>query len=78
MKTYYENIIEEILIIIKDNLEILYKYDEDSLIDLRKYCYKNINKKYKPLNYSQLIYFTEEALSEIINVPYLYDFRTLE
>lgn len=78
MKTYHEKIFDEVIQIIKDNLELLYNYDEDALINIRKYCHQNNHNKYKPLTYTQLIYFTEEAIAELINTPYLYDFRPLE
>ena len=78
MKTYHEKIFDEIVQIIKDNLELLYNYDDEALTNIRKYCYKNNHHKYNPLTYNQLIYFTEEAIAEITNMPYLYDFRPLE
>ena len=62
MKTYHEKIFDEIIQIIKDNLELLYNYDDDTLINIRKYCYKNNHNKYKHLTFNQLICFTEEAL----------------
>lgn len=78
MKAYHEKLFDEIIQVIKDNLELLYNYDEDALINIRKYCNKNNYRKYKPLTYNELIYFTEEAIAELINTPYLYDFRPLE
>ena len=78
MKTYHEKVFDEIMTVIKDNLELLYNYNDSALTNIKKYCHKNAHHKYKPLNYNQLIYFTEEVLSEIINTPYLYDFRPLE
>lgn len=78
MKEYYENMFDEILKMIKDNLELLYKYNEDALINIKEYCNKNNNKEYEPLDYIKLIYYTEEALAELINAPDLYDLRLLE
>lgn len=78
MKTYHEKLFDEITKLIKDNLELLYNYDDDALMNIRKYCNKNNHRKYKPLNYNELIYYTEEAIAELINTPYLYDFRPLE
>lgn len=78
MKEYYENMFDEILQMIKDNLELLYKYNEDALINIKEYCNKNNNKEYEPLDYIKLIYYTEEALAELINAPDLYDLRLLE
>ena len=34
--------------------------------------------KYKPLTNNELIYFTEEAIAELVNTPYLFDLRSLE
>lgn len=78
MKTYHEKIFDEIMQIIKDNLELLYNYDDNSLTNIRNYCHKNNHHRYKSLTYNQLINFTEEAIVEITNTPYLYDFRPLE
>ena len=78
MKTYHEKLFDEIIQIIKDNLELLYNYDEDALINIRKYCHKNYKMKYKPLTNNELIYFTEEAIAELVNTPYLFDLRSLE
>lgn len=78
MKAYQEKIFDEIIQTIKDNLELLYNYDDDSLINIKEYCKKNNHRKYKPLTYNELIYFTEEAIAEIVNAPYIYDFRPLE
>lgn len=78
MKECYENMFEEILQMIKDNLELLYRYNDNTFINMKKYCKKNNNKKYKPLEYIKLVYYTEEALAELINAPNLYDLRLLE
>ena len=78
MKTYHEKIFEEISKLIIDNLELLYNYNDETMLNIRKYCSKNNHRKYKSLSYNELIYFTEEALTEISNAPYLYDFRELE
>ena len=78
MKTYHEKIFDEIIQVIKDNLELMYNYDDDALPNIRKHCNKNNHRKYKPLTYNELIYFTEEVIAEIVNAPYLYDFRSLE
>lgn len=78
MKEYHDKIFDEISRIIKDNLELLYNYNDDALLNIKKYCNINSNKKYQPLTYEQLVYFTEEAIAEIINAPNLYDFRSLE
>lgn len=78
MKEYYENMFDEILQIIKNNFELLYKYNDDAFINMKKFCKENNNKKYKPLEYIKLIHYTEETLIELINTPDLYDLRLLE
>lgn len=78
MKAYHEKAIDEILQLIKDNLILLYNFKDDSLADLREYCIKNNHTRYKPIYYSDLIHFTIEAISEINNTSFLYDFRDLE
>lgn len=78
MQTYHRKIFKEITKLITDNLEILYNYNEEALVNLKKYCNKNNKRKYNPLTYNELIYYTEEAISELINTPYLYDLRSLD
>lgn len=78
MKCCQEHIFEEIAKIVVDNLELQYKFNEDALLNIRDYCMKHEHKKYKPLNYNTLILFVEEALAEIINCDFLYDFRDIE
>lgn len=70
-----EFIIDEITNIIKDNLLLLLNREE-SLINLKRYCQKDLHLKYTP--YNDLIYFVEESLTELINTDYLYDFRDIE
>ncbi|MCM1557859.1 MAG: hypothetical protein NC087_10105 [Anaeroplasma bactoclasticum] len=78
MRCYHEHVFDEITQMIKDNLEVMYNYNEDALINIRKYCYERDHKRYQPLDYNTLIYFTEEAIAEIINCSFLYDFRDIE
>ena len=78
MKCYHEYVFKEISEIITDNLIIQYNYNEDALINIRKYCKEKAHLKYQPLDYNTLIYFVEEALSELINCDFLYDFRDIE
>lgn len=68
-------IIDEITTIIKDNLFLLL-LDDKSLKELKKYCKNDLNYKYTP--YENLICFVNEALAELINKDYLYDFRDIE
>ena len=78
MKEYHEELIDEIVKLISDNIYLLYNFDSNALMNLKAHCGKNIEKSYKSLPYIKLLSFTEEALSEIFNAPYLYDFRELE
>ena len=78
MKPMDEEVLDEIIKIIKDNLELIYKYDDDALLEIKEYCNKKEQYKYKPLSYNKLIYYTELAIAELVNAPNLYDFRSLE
>lgn len=77
MKCYHEYVIDDILQIIKDNLFLLFDFKDDALINIRDYCAKRAHKTYKHLDYDKLICFTEEALAELINTDFLYDFRDI-
>ena len=48
MKTIHEKVFEEISVLILNNLELLYNYNDDTLLDIRKYCYEN--KSYNAYN----------------------------
>lgn len=78
MRTYHEHIFDDIAKIVTDNLIILYNYNDNALINIRNYCQNHAHKRYKPLDYFTLICFLEEALAEIINCNFLYDFRDIE
>lgn len=73
---YKEKLMSEIIEMIKTNLEILYNFDDDSMVNIKKYCKENNGNKYQSLPYLQLLYFVDEAIADLINAPYLYDFRT--
>ena len=78
MSPYQEKIVEEILIMTKDNLKIYYNSDEKTLLNLREYCKDKYDEKYKSIPYEDLLFLCEEALAELVNYPFLYDFRSLE
>lgn len=78
MKKYHEELIEEIVKLISDNIYLLYNFNSNALLNLKSYCNENEDKEYKSIPYIKLLSFTEEALSEIFNADYLYDFRELE
>lgn len=75
MEYNIEFIINEIVNMIKDNLS-LFLFRDDLLISLKKYCKNDFNLKHT--SYSDLLYFTEEALADLINTDYLYDLRDIE
>lgn len=79
-KYYYENVIDEILEIMKTNLLLYYRNSNDTFPYLKEFCSDKEDSKikYKNLSYSKLLFFTEEALAELLNCDYLYDFRALE
>lgn len=78
MRLYHEYIFDEIAKMIVDNLEIMYCYKDDSLINVRNYCNQHDHKRYEPLDYRTLISFVYDAIAEIINCDFLYDFRDME
>lgn len=78
-KSYYENIVEEIVELIKTNILLYYRNLDDTFLGIKKYCLeKEEDEKYQKLDYMWLLHFTEEALAELINCEFLYDFRALE
>ena len=77
-KCYYEKVIDEIILLLKNNLILFYNYNDQALLELKKYCQDKAHKRYKPIYYSDLVFFTEEALNELINCDYFYDFRDIE
>lgn len=78
MSPYQEKIIEDILLMIKDNLKIYYNSDENTLINFRKYTNDKYDEEYKSIPYEDLVFLCEESLAELVNYPFLYDFRSLE
>ena len=77
-KWYYEKVIDEIILLLKDNLILLYNYNDQALLELKKFCQDKAHKRYKPLCYSDLVFFAEKALNELINCDYFYDFRDMD
>lgn len=77
-KFYNEELINEIINMIKTNINIYYNANDEYFPKLKENCKENINNKYKPLPYNELLYYVEEVLADLINTPYLYDFRSLE
>lgn len=75
MKYDIDFIIEEIVNLFRDNLK-LFLINDNYLINLKEYCNKDLSLKYTP--YNDLIYFAEEALSDLVNCEYFFDFRDLK
>lgn len=75
MKYDIDFILDEITNMLRNNLS-LFLLNDDYLINLKKYCLEEHNLSYIP--YDDLLYFTEEALADLINVDFLYDFRGIE
>lgn len=75
MKYDIEFVLDEITDMLRRNLS-LFLWNDDYLINLKKYCLEEHNLSYTP--YNDLLYFTEEALADLINVDFLYDFRDIE
>ena len=68
-------VIEEIVTLFRNNLK-LFLLNDNYLINLKEYCKKDKNLKYTA--YNDLVYFAEEALGDLVNCEYLFDFRDLE
>lgn len=75
---YEEKLINEIIEMMKTNLLIYYNFDDNSCINLRNHCKDKYDTEYKSVSYQELLFFVEEALADLINCPFLYDFRPLE
>ncbi len=76
-KQYHEKVIDEIVEMIRNNIVLYYNNSTEYFCGLRDFCKRNDNNK-QSLNYNQLLFLVEEALAELINCTYLYDFRILE
>ena len=68
-------LINQICNFIKDNLKLMLSFNDNYLINLRQFYQKNYDKTNLKMSYDELLFFTEEALADLINIPYLYDFR---
>ena len=77
-KFCHEKIIDEILELFKDNLILLYNFNDSSLPNIRNYCKIYERKRYKILPYDLLINFAYETLNELLECKHLYDFRDID
>ena len=62
--------------IIKDNIELLFKYSDNAFIGTRRYIKEH--KKDKQISHMDLVYLTREALAELMKTDYLYDLRFID
>lgn len=74
---YDEKVIDEMVEMIRNNIELYYRNSKNYFCGLRNYCQRNNDKENK-ISYNQLLFLVEEALAELINCEFLYDFRTME
>lgn len=77
MSEIEEKIFNDILTIIKDNLQILIYNKNCSLYYFNDYCC-NHDLTDLPVSQELIAKFTEEALFALLNVNFLYDFRNIE
>lgn len=81
MTDIQDKIYNDILTMIKDNLEILIRNNDSCLYRLNKYCSDLIDiDKIDNICIDQklLTLFTEESLYALLNANFLYDFRDIE
>lgn len=74
-------IYNDIITMIKDNLELLIHNRDSCLYRINKYCndmYNIAENKKIIVNQKLLTIFTEEALYALLNANFLYDFRDIE
>lgn len=72
-----ERIVKDIIKMIKDNLKILIKNEDDCLYYMKDYC-ENLIEEDLPIDPVVLTKFTEDALYALLNADFLYDFRDVE
>lgn len=75
---YYECLIDEIVSMIKNNILLLYRNDDNAFINMKKYCEDKNNEIYKSIDQLQLVWFVDEVLAELISQDWYYDFRDIE
>ena len=75
--SYEEFIISEICTIIEDNLK-MFLLSDNKLLKMKFYCKDKTDYKYKSTPYNLIIEFVEEALLDLLNTEYLYDYRDIK
>ena len=76
MTTIERKIYNDIIKMIKDNLEILIRNNNHYLNYFKDYC-RHTKIKDLPLDQSQLTMLTMDVLTALLNADFLYDFREL-
>ena len=76
MEKNVEFVVDEIAKIIKDNLLLMYRFSDNTLTHLKKYCEKKKNVEY--ISNEELIILVKETLRELLKSEFLYDFRDIE
>ena len=72
-----EILFEDIISIIKDNLQILITNKDSCLYHFKNYCNKHEQDLF-PVSQYLITLFTEESLYALLNADFLYDFREIE
>lgn len=78
MKYNMENtILKDILDMIENNVKIYLTFSDEMFIKLNEYITNNDDKKDKHIPYKELVILTKEVILDLMECPYLYDFREL-
>lgn len=77
MTEVQKKVIDDIITVIRDNLQLLIRNNDLCLYYLIEYC-KNIGSCNLPIDQELLTKFTEDSLYALLNADFLYDFRELE
>ncbi len=78
INSYYNDLIDEIFDMLKSNVKIYSSFSDEYFVKLKEKCVNNTDEKYHSLPYNELLFYAEEVLSDLINIPFIYDFRSLE
>lgn len=77
MSEVEEQVLNDILTLIKDNLQLLIYNNDSCLYHLITHC-RQLEECDLPLEQCLLTKFTEDALYALLNAKFLYDFRDIE
>ncbi len=70
-------VINEISNFIKDNLQLLLRFNNYNMRYIKEYCIEN-DGNLSPVPYDVLLYMTKHSINALLSEQYLYDFRDLE